>query len=308
MWKKCLFTFIFILLFQPLILNAQHQDSSIVHKNEIKKGRLIGVLTAQGVISLATFGGLYFAWYKDYPQSSFHFFDDNGEWMQTDKFAHATTAYYISRIGHASYQWAGLDRKTSVWLGGALAFGYMLNIELLDAFSAEWGFSVGDLTANTLGCGLFISQQLLWDEQRFNLKYSYHPTEYPQYRPDLLGRNLIQKMLKDYNGMTFWLSGNIHSFLPESSRFPSWLNIAVGYGAEGMTGAGVNQDGVSDDQIPSFNRYRKFLLSVDVDLTRIPTRSKVLKGIFLILGFVKIPAPAIEYNTLGQFKFHPFYF
>jgi len=308
MWKGPIFTIALFFMLFPIPLKAQLPDSSLTRNYSIKKGRLAGVLAAQGALSFATLGGLYFAWYKDYPQSSFHFFNDNNEWMQMDKLAHGTTAYYISRIGYESYRWSGLPKKTSTWLGGALAFSYMLNIELLDAFSAEWGFSVGDFTANTLGCAVFVSQQLIWDEQRFNLKYSFHPTEYPQYRPDLLGRNLIQYMLKDYNGMTFWLSGNIHSFLPESSKFPRWLNIAIGYGAEGMTGAHLNPDQAGDLSVPHFDRYRKFLLSVDVDLTRIPTRSKVLKGIFTLLGFIKIPAPALEYNTLGQFKFHPFYF
>src|SRR5690348_7557393 len=38
---------------------------------------------------------LYTQWYKDYPQSSFHFFNDNGEWNQMDKFAHMWDAYSV---------------------------------------------------------------------------------------------------------------------------------------------------------------------------------------------------------------------
>ncbi len=295
-------------LLLPQALTGQNPDTAANDTARIHKGRLIGVLSAQGLIYVASLGGLYYAWYRDYPQSSFHFFDDNNEWMQMDKLAHTTTAYYISRIGYESYRWAGLKPNTSAWLGGALAFAYMLNIELLDAFSAEWGFSPGDFAANTIGCAVFVSQQLIWKEQRFCVKYSYHPTQYPQYRPDLLGNSFIQNMLKDYNGMSFWLSGNISSFLPKKSKFPRWLNIAVGYGAEGMTGASQNSSGIPAEPVPEFARYRKFFLSVDVDLTRIPTRSKFLKGLFTVLSFLKIPAPALEYNTLGQFKFHPFYF
>jgi hypothetical protein len=153
-----------------------------------------------------------------------------------------------------------------------------------------------------------VGQQLGWKEQRLVLKYSFHPTQYAQYRTDLLGDNLIQKMLKDYNGQTCWLSGNISAFLPKTTKFPKWINIAFGYGAEGMTGAVTNPDSVNHQAIPHFDRYRQFYLSMDVDLTRIPTRSKALKAIFTIFSFIKIPFPAVEYNTLGQFKFHPFYF
>ncbi len=288
---------------------SQPVDSTGLFPDTVRKGRLAGVAITQGVLYASSLTGLYFLWYKDYPQSSFHFFNDGGEWMQQDKLGHVTTAYYTSRILSASYRWTGLKHKNSVLLGSLVSFAYMLNIEILDGFSAEWGFSAGDLAANAAGCILFLGQELLWKEQRFSMKYSFHPTEYAQYRPELLGSNLIQQMVKDYNGMTFWLSGNISSFLPPRSKFPKWLNIAAGYGAEGMTGASQNQTtGTIQQTIPEFQRYRKFFLTVDVDLTRIPTRSKFLKGLFLLVSFIKIPAPALEYNTLGQFTFHPLYF
>jgi hypothetical protein len=115
-------------------------------------------------------------------------------------------------------------------------------------------------------------------------------------------------MLKDYNGQSYWISGNISSFLPKGARFPKWLNIAVGYGAEGMTSATNNPADKAGAATPEFDRYRKFYLSIDVDLTRIPTKSAFLRGLFTVLSFIKLPAPALEYNTLGQFKFYPIYF
>ncbi len=274
----------------------------------INKKRLTGVLAVQGALYVASVTGLYFAWYKDYPQSSFHLFNDADEWMQVDKCGHTVTAFYISRIGYSTYRWAGVTEKKAAWYGGLLGFAYLLNIEILDGFSTEWGFSPGDLAANTLGSLVFIGQQLAWHEQRFSLKYSFHQTGYAQYRPELLGNNLIQQMLKDYNGQTYWLSGNISSFLHKGSRFPGWFNIAIGYGAEGMTGARYNATGQTGATIPGFERYRKFYLSVDVDLTRIPVKSSFLKGLFAALSFIKIPAPALEFNTLGQIKFYPCYF
>jgi hypothetical protein len=289
-------------------LFGQPADSLEQDTAKFHKGRLTGVLVAQGTLYVASVTGLYFAWYKDYPQSTFHLFNDGNEWLQVDKCGHAITAYYISRIGYSSYRWSGVSEKKATWYGGLLGFAYLLNIEILDGFSSEWGFSPGDLTANTLGSLIFIGQQLAWHEQRISLKYSFHQTQYAQYRPDLMGDNLILNMIKDYNGHSYWISGNIASFLPMGSKFPKWLNIAIGYGAEGMTGAAGNMSDHSGQPMPQFPRYRRFLLSVDIDLTRIPTRSKALKGIFTVLSFIKIPAPALEYNTLGQFKVYPFYY
>jgi hypothetical protein len=271
-------------------------------------GRLAAVISAEGALYCGSLAGLYFAWYSGYPQSSFHLFNDNNEWMQMDKCGHATTAYYISMIGYNSYRWAGLSNQKATLFGGLLSMAYLLNIEILDGFSSQWGFSLGDFSANTAGCLLFMGQQLGWKEQRFVLKYSFHQTKYASYRPDLLGDNLIQNMVKDYNGHTYWLSGNISSFLPKNTKFPRWINIAIGYGADGMLGASSNPDSLNHKALPHYDRIRQFYLSMDVDLTRIPTRSKALKALFTIFSFIEIPFPAVEYNSLGQFKFHPFYF
>ncbi len=271
----------------------------------IRPGRLTAVLATQGALHVASLTGLYFLWYRDYPQSAFHFFNDNHEWLLMDKGGHAVAAAYISGIGYHSYRWAGVDKKRAAWFGGLLGFAYMLNIEILDGFSKEWGFSPGDLAANTAGVSLFVAQQLLWHEQRFTLKYSFHQTRYAGARPGVLGSNLISEMVKDYNGQTFWLSCNIKSFMPEKSRFPGWLNLAVGYGAEGMTGATGNFN--ADPQFPE-HPYRKFFLSADIDFSRIPVRSPLLKTLLTLLNFIKIPSPAIEFNSNGKLLVHPLYY
>ena len=308
-WKtRLISSFLVLCLISPSRSDAQSSDTLNRDTTLIQKGRFTGVLVAQGTLYVASITGLYFAWYKNYPQSAFHLFNDGGEWMQVDKCGHAITAYYISRIGYSSYRWSGVKEQQATWFGGLLGFAYLLNIEILDGFSSEWGFSPGDLAANTLGSMIFVGQQLAWHEQRFSLKYSFHQTQYAQYRTDLLGDNLIQNMIKDYNGHSYWISGNISSFLPVRSKFPKWLNIAVGYGAEGMTGASSNALNQNGLPVPHYPRYRKFFLSVDIDLTRIPTKSKVLKGIFTVLSFIKIPAPTLEYNTLGQIKVHALYY
>lgn len=288
-----------MILSSSLKLQAQRKplEPNPLFADSLHKGRLIGLLSVQGAIYVGSLTGLYFLWYKEYPQSSFHFFNDNDEWLQMDKMGHTFSSYYLSSVLYSSYRWAGVKETKSIIFGSLLAYGFMLNIEILDGFSSEWGCSPGDLAANTAGCLLFLGQQFGWHEQRFVIKYSYHPSKYPQYNPELLGSNIVQNLVKDYNGMSFWLSGNIHSFLPEHSRFPRWLNVAFGYGAEGL---GVN--------VPGFDRYRKFYLSLDVDLTKIRTRSKTLKGIFTVLNLIKIPFPALEYNSKGKVKFHPFYF
>ncbi len=247
--------------------------------------------------------GLYNLWYKDYPSSGFHFFDDNDEWLQVDKLGHHFSAYYLGTMGIGLMKWTGLPHKKATWYGAASGWIFLTTIEVFDGFSSQWGFSVGDMIANTTGSLMAAGQELAWGEQRIRMKFSFHQTDYPKYRPDLLGENFTEQLFKDYNGQTYWFSGNISTFLPNEPRFPKWLNIAAGYGAEGMTGARTSSD-VNQD----FDRYRQFYLSPDIDLTRIQTNSKGLKLAFSILNCIKIPAPAFEINSNGKGTFHWLYY
>ncbi len=295
-------------LMLPAKQYGQTSSGLLEYPDSLHKKRLRTVLIMEGAAIAGSLTGLYYLWYKDYPQSSFHFINDNNEWLQMDKVGHMVTSYYISRIGYTSLRWSGLPEKKAVWYGGSLGFLFQSTIEILDGFSAEWGASPGDIIANTAGSAIFISQQLLWKEQRIILKYSFHPTKYTDYRSDLLGSNIFQWLVKDYNGMTFWLSCNLKSFIGKSSSIPDWLNVSFGYGADGMIGARSNPTEHNGVPLPYFERRRQFYLSLDMDLPRIKTRSKFLQIMFNALGFIKIPFPTLEINDKGVVCFHPIYF
>jgi len=227
-----------------------------------------------------------------------------------DKGGHVITCYAIGYYYSGLMRNCGIDRNLSIGLGGSVGSIYNLGIEILDGFSTEWGFSWTDFAANSLGTGFFIGQQFLWDEQRIKLKISWHDSGLGKYRPDLLGSNFGERMMKDYNGHTYWLSVNVHSFIKNPPRlFPRWANVAIGYGADGLLGGHSNPKyNEAGDLLPELQRTRQFYLSLDVDLTRIRTRKRWLRTIFQAVGLIKFPFPAIEVNTAGQVKFHPFYF
>lgn len=267
----------------------------------------------------ALWGGSYIAlnkaWYADYPKEHFHFFNDNGEWLQMDKAGHVWTAYQMSRFSAALWTWAGLGHQKSTWLGGISGVAYQSIIEIQDGFSSEWGFSWGDMAANITGSALYVAQELAWHEQRLQLKLSYWPYDYntPELRArrdQLFGNSIPERMLKDYNSQTYWLSANLRSFLP-GSQLPKWLNLAVGYAAEGMLGGMENKwidKGGLPHNRPDIARTRHFYLSPDIDLTKIKTKSRFLRSAFFILNMIKIPAPALELSSKGKFRGHLFYF
>ncbi len=277
---------ILLVLLSGLSTLAQTADSTAV----FKKRKTI-LFTAQGLAYAGSMSGLYFLWYRPYRTAQFHFFNDNDEWLWVDKAGHALTAYQIGVYTHQWYNWTNICEKRSIWLGGLTGFTYLTTVEIFDGFSDGWGFSYGDMIANTVGTFGFIAQQLHWKEQRISLKFSFHRTPYAATNPELLGANLVQEALKDYNGQTYWLSMNINRFT-RNKKFVPWLNIALGYGAEGMYNA------------KSSSAYRQYYLSVDVDWRKIRTKNKFLRQLLKAVSFIKIPAPTL---FLANKKFGIYY-
>ena len=299
--KKLIILFFFI-----ITVSARAQYVS--RPDTIYKHRLRTTVISAGVLYGATMTTLWYLWYNDYPHAGFHWINDNEEWLQLDKMGHMTTVYTTSGYMYEALRWSGVDNTKATLYGALTGWGFMASVEFLDGLSAEWGASWGDIVANTTGAALFVSQQLLWKEQRIRLKFSYSPSPYAQYRPDLLGENHWQRSIKDYNGETFWLSANIASFIRQDSKFPKWLNVAVGYGGKGMLGAYSNPPEYNGQPLPEFERTRQYYLSLDIDWTRIKTNSAVLRTVFKVFSFVKLPFPALEYNKEDGFVGHWMFF
>lgn len=278
---------------------------AVPHKNYTSPARkwLVGGASIAG--SGGSFLFLNQAWYKDYPKTGLHSFNDAGEWQQVDKVGHGWTAYHTSRVTSGLWRWAGVSEKTALWLGTGSSMLYMLSIEYLDGRSAKWGWSWADVGANFSGAALYVGQEVAWKEQRIGFKFSSSLKKYRQddlldRADDLFGSSFQERLLKDYNAQTYWLSANLKAFLPES-RLPDWLNIAFGYGAENMFGGyeniALDEDGNLRFDRRDLKRYRQWYLAPDVDFTRIKTRSKVLRTVFSALNVLKFPAPALELSN-----------
>ncbi|HFA52089.1 MAG TPA: DUF2279 domain-containing protein [Bacteroidetes bacterium] len=270
------------------------------------------------------------AWYKDFPLTPFHTFNDMKEWSGMDKAGHLQAAHLETNFAFQGALWTGMDRRKAMWAAAGVGLGVQTTIEIMDGFSEEWGFSVGDIGFNALGVGAFVAQELLWQEQRVMMKVSStrpdysrapifsvdggHQTSLYERADELYGSFPTEVFLKDYNAMTVWASVNLHAFMGERRKqhFPKWLNLAVGYGAGNIYGGFGNEwtdgDGVvfSLDE-GAYPRYRQFYLSPDIDLSRIPTKHKWLKVMLGVVNWIKVPAPALELRSDGGFRFHGFY-
>ncbi|MGV6831295.1 MAG: DUF2279 domain-containing protein [bacterium] len=284
---------IIVFISSGILSHGQESISFFKPLDSLNTKRLNTVLISEASLITGGLIALNQLWYSDFEQSNFRTINDSGEWRQLDKFGHVYATYHLTRLSADAFKWSGLSKEKSNLYGAISSYTFMTAIEIFDGFSEDWGFSWYDMAANTLGTGLYLGQEYLWDEQRILLKYSFNRSKYAALNPSKLGDGFTEELFKDYNGQTYWLSFNLFAFT-QSSFFPKWLNVAVGYGAEGML------NGRSSLQITEFNqneRYNQFYLSLDVDFTRIQTNSHFLKTLFSLVTMLKIPFPTLEINT-----------
>lgn len=268
-------------------------NQSTSYKNYFKYG---------GIAYVGSMLALNQLWYADHDRTTFHTFNDNDEWLKIDKAGHLYSAYALSSLSYQLLKKGKEFDTKAAGISSASAFLFLSSIELLDGFSEEWGFSWGDMISNTAGIGLFYGQESLFHKQVLRLKFSYQPSFYRELRPNLLGDNEIQGIIKDYNGQIYWASFNLSDI---SNRIkPKWLNLAIGYGGDGMISA---EKGLSDG-LGVFKHERQYYLSLDIDLTKINTEKKWLKSLFEVINYIKIPSPTIEFKQSGNSKFHWLYF
>ena len=276
-WTSLFFFFVFS-------ISAQKIDTA--------KSRLY-LISGYSAFCGTTFGLLNSQWYSQNTQTPFHWFNDNNEWGGMDKLGHAHTCYQISRGGVAAMRATGFSNKQAAIWGGMSGVIFMTGIEYLDGKSQNWGASPGDLLANTFGGLLGTYQALKPQSRNFCFKYSYFRNPISNVRPEMFGNSPVSRMLKDYNGQTYWLS------VPVSKKYP-FLLASIGYGINGYYGGTdnffENKNGLQD--YSSVPRYSEFYASIDIDFRKVPTRSKFLKKAFFLMNYFKFPFPALEVSKI----------
>lgn len=235
------------------------------------------------------------AWWQE-ERTHFHFYRgwrrNKGYWDfgwhdtlygHIDKLGHFYSAKLLSEHFYSISQWIGFDEHSSKWIGPILASLLMLEIEIYDGFFKDWGFSLADFTANELGAFSPLIKEKIPFTKNFQLKFSYHPSNQA---------NREDTFIKDYAGMTFWLSYNVRSFLPASVKkyYPGWLNLALGYGVSKPTRGKV-----------------ELYLAPDINWMKVPW-GRSSTAIFAKKMLNNFHFPCFSFQLTPDKKFHPIYF
>jgi len=278
-------------------------DSVFNPKRTAWSSGIIGAGWAGSILTLRN------VWYKESWTNDFHTFDDSRQWLGMDKAGHFFTGHMITKNISSVYRWSGIERKKSLLIGSAVGFGYLASLELLDGYSDEWGFSWADVGANALGVAWYAWQDLLWEEQRFKLKFSAHLSPYAQYRPNVLGNSFSERLLKDYNGQTYWISITPSQFLNTSSTFPKWLSFSFGYSIDEKLHGDLNVFNYVDTKsgVKTFHAKSQYLFSLDIDFEQFNPKRKWISTLFKVINHVKVPFPAVIFSG-GKLEVSPLYF
>ena len=289
---------IFLYAISLVFYSTSQTSIEQITSKKINPKRLAITNTGIGTLSVGSLIGLNRLWYSKETQEAFHLFDDSKNWMQMDKFGHATTSYGLTKYMTKVYKWSGMSQRKSTILSASITLGYMSAIEIMDGFSSNWGFSISDMGANLIGTGLFLFQETYFSKQIIQPKFSFHTTPYSDLRPEILGSNFMESLLKDYNGQTYWIS-----FSPGHlglSAWPKWMMLSIGHSIDSrLKGSSAVYMG--------YESSREYLFSLDLDLSEIPIKSKILKSVFELFNCIKIPFPALIFSK-GDFNVSPLYF
>ena len=176
----------------------------------------------------AVYTWTYFAWYKNRATVDDIVFENEGFFGPdtyaggSDKLGHAWGNYILNRWTAnvlATGGWAPLERSL-IATGTTMAFFTM--IELKDGYHQGFGFSWGDMAANTLGNGLGMLMTLVPRvDEMFDFKVYYVPTR--AYLRSLTRHGVVDAG-EDYSGQTFTLAYHLTS-IDTVKREPSlgWL-------------------------------------------------------------------------------------
>ena len=291
-----------------IFISVFSTDSKSIDTLKLKKNKkFYTFLAAEGIVLTGGITYLSKQWYSDKKRVPFHFYNDLRGWNQVDKFGHFYASYIESDIGYSLMKKFNFSEKKSLYLGGFQGLILETPIEIFDAYYDGWGFSLSDMVAKAAGSLFFIFQQKIFKEQIIKPKLSFSRSKYARVANGYLGKNnIVSEFLYDYNGYTFWFSISPRSIFPRS-KIPKWFNVSFGYGSDGMIGEFKNLSSYKGVEIPNFERFRQFYLSLDIDFSKIKTNSKFMKGVFTTLSYIKIPLPTLEISQ-KKIRGHFIYF
>lgn len=288
---KKIFLILVICVLYTNSFSAQKDSSSILKKSIL--------LSSQGIL----FSGFTYEmsqhFFTKVPISDFKISHDIKTWRGMDKISHGFGSYQMIEFFFELNKWAGFNNNRALNLAALESILFSTTKEYLDGRIKVAGWSWNDILMNTTGNSLFYLQQKFFDRQFIKFKFSYQNSHIQYYYPSVLGSSWENYWYKDYNGQTYWLTTSIGSLKLSKNKWLKPLGISFGYGVNNLIYEYNNRN-------INLERYSEYYLGLDIDLTQIETKNKILKNTLLLINKIRLPLPKLELNSKGILKFHAY--
>jgi len=278
------------LFFLSLLVLFAYSIKAKVDSTKIKRCRMTLVSSSLAAILGGSYLYIEDTWWSD-KQIPFHF----------DVGADLTYALNVDKVGHfmggleaadffsSSMQWAGMNKRKSLWYGAAFGSGLQLAIEMKDAYAPYWGFSKWDLALGSAGSFWPVLQYYNSDLKAINFKFSYYKQSNIYWDLDKQRGKLTNKYAwqDDYPNQTYWLTFDVNHFI-ETCCWPDWLNVAIGFGIDDTQYLNTSNTKTGGNN--------EWYIALDYDVPKLLKKwnSSTGKKVKHWLNYFHLPAPTIR--------------
>jgi hypothetical protein len=266
-------------------------------------------LVGGSALTLRYLGYKYFeaTWYDGPKTDSIRWgYDWAGEtYLHLDKGGHLMGGVVMAEAMKEAMMWCGFTPRPAALLGSLISWAALFEIEMNDAYHADWGFSVPDFIANTIGASVPLFHTFFPRTQAMRFKFSYYPSALYLDRQERrqAARPHVNHLIDDYEGMTFWMTLALNDLLPArpAEVWPDFLGLAIGYGATGLHGSNVKSIGPNKYYKDLPGARPEIFLSLDYDTRYLPGEGQVWSYIKEKLNWIHFPAPTVRVYPSWRF-------
>ncbi len=222
-----------------------------------------------------------------------------------DKIAHFWGGVVYSDLFSYLLSESNVPTKKAALFGALAGCSIQGFIEIKDGFAYNWGFSVLDVTAGSLGSFYSYTQNFVPVLAATDIKISYFRRD--DYYFTVYQDNPNRTWDEDYMNMTFWASYNPYRLISHGKRvhpnWPKWLSISAGIGVDNTLDSYYT--GLNLPQNKGKGKY-EFYLAPDIDFTGIFPKNKHFQAFAKVINRVKFPMPTLRLSP--SLTFYPVYF
>ncbi len=223
---------------------------------------------------------------------------DGETYLNMDKGGHFLGGLAMAQTFAGAYAWCGLGGRSAALLGTLSSWAALLEIEMRDAHFDQWGFSIPDFLANSVGAGIPLIYNLFPATRGLRFKFSYYPSALYLDRHKRRDRDRphIEHLIDDYEGMTFWMTLSLNQLSGDRADeiWADFLGLGLGYGVTGLHGSNVKSQGPNKYYGDLPPARPEIFLALDYDVRFLPGRGRILNYIKTQLNWIHFPAPALR--------------